>query len=96
MHRTYKSATCCYCGNKTVLDLGGKTRHELKCAACAAPLSRMKSLRVDHVEDAFTIGGKKGHKARQPKRKPRPHKKRERGFAYYLGEFIEEVLDVFD
>ncbi len=39
-----KIATCCYCGTRAALVLRGEVRHELSCARCGAPLSRMKML----------------------------------------------------
>ncbi len=39
-----KVATCCYCGTKAALVLKGKSRHELACSSCGAPLHRLKML----------------------------------------------------
>ena len=43
MPQTRKIATCCYCGSRTVLVLD-RSRHELACSACGAPLHEMKML----------------------------------------------------
>ncbi len=42
-----KIATCCYCGNRSVLDLTARGGHELACGSCGAPLHLMKAMRVD-------------------------------------------------
>jgi len=41
-----KIATCCYCGTRAALVLGGRGRHELACAACGAPLHELKWLKA--------------------------------------------------
>ena len=47
MKNLNKIATCSYCSSRTVLRLSGQVRHELACTNCGAPLSEMKSLRLD-------------------------------------------------
>jgi hypothetical protein len=42
-----KIATCCYCGSRAALFLGGEDRHELACSNCGAPLHELKMLRTD-------------------------------------------------
>ncbi|MCA0042016.1 hypothetical protein LA304_00785 [Celeribacter sp. ASW11-22] len=96
MYRTQKSATCCYCGTKTVLTLGGETRHELKCSACGAPLSRMKALHKVHVEDSFRVKGKKPKKASQPKLSKKKKQKKRKSTAHRLFDIAEDVFDLFD
>lgn len=39
-----KVGTCCYCGTKAALVLTGRVKHELSCATCGAPLSKLKML----------------------------------------------------
>ncbi|WP_323768461.1 hypothetical protein [Marinovum sp.] len=39
-----KIATCCYCGTRAALILTGKTRHELSCQGCGAPLHDLKMM----------------------------------------------------
>ena len=46
-----KIVTCCYCGTKAALVLKGKTRHELACSACGAPLHDLKMLPKSDVGD---------------------------------------------
>lgn len=48
MSKDLKIATCCYCGTRAALVLG-KSRHELVCSSCGAPLHDLKRLRRDAV-----------------------------------------------
>jgi len=94
MYRTHKSATCCYCGSKTVLSFGQGARHELQCKACGAPLSRLKARRTDHVEDPFIVSGKKRP---PPERGPKKKKKKnQKSIAHRLFDAAEDVFDLFD
>lgn len=96
MYRTRKSATCCYCGSKTVLTLDA-ARHELKCTNCGAPLSRMKALRVDHVGETVSPKGKTAKKARAlALEKPRQKKKKRKGVTHRLFDAAEDLFDLFD
>jgi dissimilatory sulfite reductase (desulfoviridin) alpha/beta subunit len=92
MENTQKSATCCYCGAHTLLTLSGKTRHELKCTSCGAPLRRMKSLRKDHVVDPFTVHGKRKE---APKGRHKSRKKK-KSMAHRLLDVAEDIFDIFD
>lgn len=95
MYYTQKSATCCYCGSKTVLTLGGTTRHELKCSACGAPLSRMKALHKP--QEPLTVKGKKNFQAKLagPKKTSKKKKKR-KSTAHRLFDMAEDIFDIFD
>jgi DNA-directed RNA polymerase subunit RPC12/RpoP len=96
MYCTRKSATCCYCGSKTILTLDG-VRHELKCSNCGAPLSRMKALRVDHMGEAVLPKGKKAKQASQPRfETPGKKKKKRKGVAHRLFDAAEDIFDLFD
>jgi len=92
MMNTQKSATCCYCGAHTLLTLSGKTRHELQCTSCGAPLRRMKSLRKDHVIDPFTVQGKR---KTTPKERYKTRKKK-KSMAHRLLDVAEDIFDIFD
>lgn len=96
MFKTHKSATCCYCGTKAVLSLGGEGTHELRCSTCGAPLSRLKSLKESHTEDGYTVTGKKGKKAYQPKSSKPKKKKKQKSLAHRFFDLAEDVFDVFD
>ncbi|MBU2866099.1 hypothetical protein [Pacificibacter marinus] len=99
MKNAHKSATCCYCGTHTVLTLAGKTRHELQCTSCGAPLRRMKSLRTDHVIDPFTVQGTHKAKPKRSKEKSKDRnksRKRKKSIAYRLMDVAEDIFDIFD
>ena len=95
MYRTHKSATCCYCGTKSVLTLSEGKRHELKCSNCGAPISKMKSLREDKVEDRYTFKN-----PARPLPAGKQRKKRKKSLAYRFfdlaEDFADELLDIFD
>lgn len=72
-----KIVTCCYCGARAALVLGGRTgRHELACATCGAPLRKLKMLPVAAVRPAPAP--------------PRPGKRRRKP---WLRDWLEEVWD---
>jgi hypothetical protein len=98
MQHAQKIATCCYCGSRTVLNLAGRTRHELACGRCGAPLRVMKSLRADApfearpVERARPYPDPRDERARpdhRRRRKPKP-------LAARLLDLAEDVFDAFD
>lgn len=108
MGKNTKIATCCYCGTKAVMQLGGSSeRHELTCASCGAQLHDMKMLRVSATRDHE----RERKPARQPKPKfggATPHASREREL--YRGKkgkkkskkkslgrrFLSEAFDVLE
>lgn len=97
MHRNTKVATCCYCGMRAALVLGAG-RHELTCSACGAPLSALKSLRSDTTRSpapAAPLERPAALPARRSVRKPKK-KPRKSGFRRLVGEFIDEIDDIFD
>lgn len=99
MKNATKSATCCYCGSKTILTLTGKVRHELQCTSCGAPLRRMKSLRKDHVNDPFTVQGKRKTKPTYIKEKSKDRyrsRKKKKSMAHRLFDVAEDIFDIFD
>ncbi|MEJ6402651.1 hypothetical protein [Yoonia sp. 2307UL14-13] len=101
---TTKIATCCYCGNKAALVLRGKSRHELSCSTCGAPLRAMKKLRSDAAPVTENTGKAKStdHRKRPEQRPPkRPKKyKKWRKTKDFLREVFEdvwdEIEDIFD
>lgn len=99
-----KIVTCCYCGTRAALVLKGKTRHELACSNCGAPLHDLKMLPVDRRGDRELVT------APRPRSKPdakkpwaRKGKRRKTGAAKKLSlfkdlaeeafEFIEDIFD---
>ena len=95
-----KVATCCYCGSRAALVLAGKTRHELSCNTCGAPLRKMKMFPNAQVRVTAPAATPTRPK---PKRRPelsakhtrtKPQKKRHIG---RLGKKVfEEIWDVFE
>lgn len=93
-----KVATCCYCGTRAALVLEGQVRHELSCASCGAPLSRLKMLP--------TVSGKAPAPAATPARPTTPRvrhgpsskpKKRKKTIRRkILGEVWDLLDDIFD
>lgn len=105
MPHATKIATCCYCGTRAALVLKGKTRHELSCSACGAPLHDMKMLRADAVERPVSTGrmpsqrskaalpvrdGKAGYVNRRKKKKRKTLTRR------FLEEAFDVLEDIFD
>lgn len=93
-----KIATCCYCGTRAVLKLGGTTgHHELACRSCGAKLHHMKQLRA-HAKTA--PAPKRTPVAAAPvKVKPKKSRKkikRRRWLADLWDEVEDLVEDVFD
>lgn len=97
MHRNHVIATCCYCGNRAALNLGGTAiRHELACAGCGAPLSRLKKLPSEGPQAPRPLPAPAGpatKKARKPAKQKKARKRR--GLNARLFDFAEDVLDEF-
>jgi len=98
MHLTQKTATCCYCGAQTVLTLSGRSRHELACARCGAPLRQMKRLRPhvrDHAPSPSELAGRPRKLSKRDRGKPRKRRK-PKPMASRLFDVAEEIFDIFD
>lgn len=99
-----KVATCCYCGTKAALVLRGKTRHELSCSQCGAPLRALKMLRADvgQVAEPVASVARPDHrpKPKTPKHKrgfaARKRSKAKRLFGKVVSEIWDEIEDIFD
>ena len=98
-----KIATCCYCGTRAALVLGGRERQELSCSACGAPLREMKMLRADHPQggDVVRRSPTRRRHAADPGGKPKPEARRRarprKGlWRRFLEEAIDLIEDVFD
>jgi hypothetical protein len=93
MYLSHKIATCCYCGGVTTLTLTGTSRHQLACASCGAPLSKLKQLPADHGRGPDRH---RGIRPEHPKRqKPKRRKPAKRAISRLL-DLAEEVFDAFD
>ena len=85
-----KIATCCYCGTRAALVLHGKTRHELACSACGAPLHDLKKLPKARTGEREPVRGKVSHLP-EPKRKPKKRKRKR-----ILKTLFEEAFDLIE
>ena len=89
-----KIATCCYCGTRAALVLSGKTRHELACSGCGAPLHDLKMLPRDKSGDRelvrpSAVRRKSGKPMKPVKKKPKRKKSR-------WGELFEDAFDIIE
>lgn len=85
-----KIATCCYCGTRAALVLNGKTRHELACSACGAPLHDLKKLPKARTSEREAVRSKVSHLP-DPKRKPKKRKRKR-----FLNTLFEEAFDLIE
>jgi hypothetical protein len=93
-----KIATCCYCGTRAALTLTGKTRHELACSTCGAPLHTLKMLKQSAPKEPPKPKGY-GLVKPEPQKRTRPKKrpKRRKSFMAKLFEEVwDEIEDIFD
>ena len=99
-----KIATCCYCGTRAVLILGGSERHELMCSNCGAPLNNLKMLPIATKQDTAraTTPARPTPKPTHPKQPhPRPrrvkkYRKRKGLWHKFVEEIWDEIEDIFD
>ena len=106
-----KIATCCYCGTRAALVLSGKTRHELACSNCGAPLHDLKMIRSDARGDRELVHPsplrsypprprRAEPKLIDPRRKPKKRRSLGQRFMHELKDLaedvFEEVFDIFD
>lgn len=106
-----KIATCCYCGTRAALVLVGKTRHELACSNCGAPLHDLKMLRSDATGDRELVDPSPlrrypaRHKAGVPRHGSKRKKPKKRGslgqrfmseFKDFAEDIFDDVFDIFD
>ena len=95
-----KIATCNYCGTRAALVLRGKTRHELACASCGAPLHDLKSLKVAPTSEpkrkkTTPRVSKPASYLSKPSKSRKKHRKK-RGIRWFLEEAFDVLEDVFD
>ena len=97
-----KIATCCYCGTRAALVLKGKSRHELACGSCGAPLHDLKMLPKDKVADRDTAGSSSYSRHKVARDKPkagkyRPDKKRkQKPRKSWMRDLLEEAVDLIE
>lgn len=97
MAHTTKIATCCYCGLRAALVLD-RTRHELTCSGCGAPLHDLKSLPEKHIGKKALV---KPSNARPdtPSNIPskrKKYRKRKRLMHKIFEEAFDVIEDIFD
>ena len=99
---TTKIATCCYCGSHAALSLAGGQRHELACATCGAPVSRLKQLPLQQAAPrpvaAAPARPRTSAAMADPRARKAPKKrKKSKSFARKAwGEIWDVVEDIFD
>jgi hypothetical protein len=93
-----KIATCCYCGSRSVLQLGGTVRHELQCASCGAPIRAMKALKSNPARPAGPRAGTRpAHGTPPPANRKKKTRKRKRSpLLHLVREVFDEIEDLFD
>lgn len=98
MFQSTMIATCCYCGNRTRLDLASGKRSELACAACSAPLRNMKPLKVHEHAQTMPPAERAGppQKLRGSEKHAAKRKKKRKSAAKRFFDIAEEILDILD
>ena len=99
-----KIATCCFCGTRAALVLGGEERHELACSSCGASLHDLKMLPIpaprkpaQRPATQAKPGPKRAHLA--PVRsyeKPKKRKKTKNFKRRLFAKIWDEIEDIFD
>lgn len=91
-----KIATCCYCGTRAALILGGESRHELSCATCGAPLHEMKSFKATTTAAAPKTRRQSDTRDHRRPKRPKKTKKRKSLSRKLLSEAFDLIEDIFD
>src|SRR6056297_1298933 len=107
MYRNTKIATCCYCGTRSALVLD-RSRHELVCPSCGAPLHELKAMPVSASNRSGGDARRHGphgeippyrwsdaERARRPAR-PVKRKKRKSLTKKFFEEAFDIIEDIFD
>ena len=99
MKENTKIATCCYCGARTILQLRARGGHELACGRCGAPLHEMKAMpvaRAKPAKPAKSVAQPAKYSDPKPRKSKRKSPKKAKGIGYWIGEALEEIVDIFD
>jgi len=91
-----KIATCCYCGTRAALALKGDVRHELACAQCGAPLSKMKMLKAEPEKVPTSKRHTVDHRSRPERSRPKKVSRRKSLKKRVLSEVWDAIEDIFD
>ena len=85
-----KLVTCCYCGARTVLVLD-KSRHELACANCGAPLHDLKMLPKKAKGKAERVKPSAVRQVSKPVKKSK--KKKLKSWLSEAFDLLEDIID---
>lgn len=99
-----KIATCCYCGTRAALTLGGDaSHHELVCANCGAPLHELKMLRKPQKPEKTRARRAAPHPGAAPlgvasmaRPKPRKVKKKAKRKSKRMSKIWDEAFDLIE
>ncbi|MEM9229561.1 MAG: hypothetical protein AAGB10_08150 [Pseudomonadota bacterium] len=96
-----KIATCCYCGNRTILTLVGQVQHELACGSCGARLHTMKHLKAPQSKSKSSTKRSPKPVERRPaqtehKKKKQKSSRRRFEFSDLIEDIWDEIEDIFD
>lgn len=87
-----KIVTCCYCGTRAALVLKGKTRHELCCTSCGAPLHDLKMIPKKAKGDVELVRPS----AVRTKKKSQSSRNKWKKRKGWLEEAFDLIEDIFD
>lgn len=91
-----KIATCCYCGTRAALVID-RTRHELACSSCGAPLHDLKMLPKHHPGPRELVKPTGLRDKAKPKLKKTKKKKKRKSLSSKIFEEVFDVIeDIFD
>lgn len=90
-----KIVTCCYCGTRAALVLKGKSRHELACSSCGAPLHDLKMLPKDRSGETELFDGPRKPAAASRPLPYKPKKKRKKRKGLWR-KVVEEAFDLLE
>ncbi len=91
-----KVATCCYCGTRAALVID-RSRHELACISCGAPLHDLKQMPASRTEAVHHAPRKGAHAGKEmPRRKGGTRKKRKGLGSRIFSEVWDVLEDIID
>ncbi|MDO6726509.1 MAG: hypothetical protein ACRBBO_00655 [Cognatishimia sp.] len=91
-----KIATCCYCGTRAALRLGGKVQHELACSSCGAPLHELKQMPIEPRRVEKQQHYDKPRSYSKPLKKNKYYKKKKKSWSKQLFDGLDDIIDIFD
>ncbi len=91
-----KIATCCYCGTRAALALKGDIQHELACARCGAPLSKMKMLPTEPAAAPRSVRPAVDRRPRPERARPKKINRIKPLRRRVLSEVWDAIEEIFD